>query len=401
MFYLGISSAIPLAFLLTTVKILLIDNDIDIKTIGFFSLVTIPYSVKFLWAPVVDSIKIPYLTNKIGSRKSWIVTCQFLLSIFILILSFHGKIDNLSIIIVISVFIGYISATQDIAIDAYRIEYIAKDNQGIATSMYIYGYRIGLLIAGAVSLVLLDIYSWKIVCYFLSILLLIGTFLSLIIKENINIPDKKVKNFIKWINDRAISPLKDFLNRSSSYKILAFIILFKLGDVVAGSLTVPFLIDIKYSKIEIATIVKTFGLFATLLGVLCGGVLVKLFSIKQCLWLAVLVQMFSNLAFYYQAIIGYNPISLYFVVFIENCSGGVGDIIFVSYLSALCNKKFIATQYAILSSLSSLNRGLLSSFSGVIVDIFNWDGFFLISTILSIPVIILLYLINKKNGTIS
>jgi PAT family beta-lactamase induction signal transducer AmpG len=192
--------------------------------------------------------------------------------------------------------------------------------------------------------------------------------------------------------------LADFITRPQWYIVFLFIICFKLGDVFAGTLTLPFLMDIGFSKFEIASIVKTFGLFATLLGVFLGGVLVKSSGLIRSLWIAASLQMLSNLAFYYQSLAGHNVASLYLVIFIENFSGGIGDAVFVAYLSSLCNIAFTATQYAILISFATISRSILSSWSGYLVSYFNWGNFFLLSTAIALPGLLFLFLLTKSRN---
>ncbi len=309
-----------------------------------------------------------------------------------------GLFENSSVanIAIIAILIAIFSATQDMAIDAYRIEKIKPENQGIAASFYVYGYRIGMLISGAFALVLSEKMPWDQVYYIVSTIMIIGVLTTLFAKENLNLPKKSSDNFIGWLKISAIEPIADFLNRQNWYLIFPFIILFKLCDAFAGSLTLPFLIETGFSKVEIATIVKTFGLFATLSGALLGGVLIKKIGLIKSLWIAAVLQAISNLAFCYQAAIGYNVHSLYGVIFIENFSGGIGDAIFVAYLSSLCNVAFTATQYAVLVSFASMGRAVLASSAGVFVAGFGWINFFLFSAALALPGLILLFLLNKK-----
>lgn len=398
-FFLGIASGLPLALILSTLKVFLVDANIDIKTIGLFSLIALPYSLKFLWAPIIDSISLPILTKKLGKRRSWILLNQFFLIISISALGWFDG-NNILNIAIIAILIAIFSATQDMAIDAYRIEKIKVEDQGIAASFYVYGYRIGMLISGAFALVLSEKLPWNLVYYILSGVMIVGILTTIFAKENftkeLDLPTKSSENFINWFKNSVVAPIKDLLTRSNWYLIFLFVILFKLCDAFAGSLTLPFLIEIGFSKIEIATIVKTFGLFATLAGAFLGGILVKKIGTMNSLWIAAILQALSNLAFCYQAVIGHSTSSLYGVVFIENFSGGIGDAVFVAYLSSLCNIAFTATQYAILVSFASMGRSLLSSSSGVFVANFGWIKFFLFSSILAIPALIILFFLNQK-----
>jgi PAT family beta-lactamase induction signal transducer AmpG len=395
-FLLGISSGIPLALILSTLKAFLLEKGFDLKTIGFFSLVAIPYSLKIFLAPVIDSQKIPLLTKILGQRKSWIILTQFFLVTFIALLGVGGIFSNLTFIAIFAILIACASASQDIVIDGYRIELIEKESQGIAASFYVYGYRIGLLIAGALALVIAEIFGWNAVYFFMSIFMLSCLILTIFVEEtrkNFVVLDK---NFVDWFKHFIITPLRDLTQHQLWFVMLMFIILFKLPDAFAGSLTLPFLLETGFSKIEIAKIVKTFGLFATLAGALCGGLIIKKFSITKALWIAAIMQAFSNLAFAYQAQIGYDTNVLYAVIFIENFSGGIGDSVFVAYLSGLCNVTFSATQYALLTSFASTARSFLTSSSGIFAQNIGWYNFFILSAFLGLPAMILLFWLTVK-----
>ncbi len=397
-FFFGISSGLPISLILSTLKPLLVDKGFDLKTIGFFSLVSIPYSLKFFVSPFIDSKPLPILTKIFGQRKSWIIFSQFLLVIFITSMGFAQITSSLTLIAFFAVLIGIASATQDIVIDAYRIEITSLENQGLASSFYVYGYRVGMLISGALALALAEKISWQ------AVYILMGFFMSccfvttLIANESRKNWQPKKYKFREWCKNFVLEPFRDFAKHKNWLLILIFIILFKLTDIFAGNLTLPFLMEVGFSKIEIATITKTFGLFATLFGVLIGGILVKKIGIFKSLWIAIIMQGISNLAFSYLALEGKNINLLYLVIFIENSSGGIGDSVFVAYLSSLCNVAFSATQYSLLSSLASFSRSFLSASAGIFAESLGWFGFFIFSTILAVPCIILLFIItfNKK-----
>jgi PAT family beta-lactamase induction signal transducer AmpG len=396
-FFLGISSGLPLALILSTLKALLLDKGFDLKTIGFFSLISLPYTFKFCFAPVIDSFAIPFFTRFFGQRKSWIILTQLVLAIFILLLGSSAILASLSAIAVFAVLVALASASQDVVIDGYRIELIDQANQGIAASFYIYGYRIGMLISGAGALALAEVFNWEVVFLTMSGCMIATTLITIFADETRQNFKKKSHNFNSWFQNSVVEPLLDLTKHHKWYFVLAFIICFKLGDAFAGSLTLPFLLEIGFSKIEIASIVKTFGLFATLFGVFIGGVLVKKIGITNSLWIASIAQMLSNLTLCYLSQIGYNPQVLYLVIFIENLSGGIGDAVFVAYLSGLCNVAFSATQYALLVSLATLARSVLTSSAGIFAQDFGWYYFFILSTFLAVPGLVFLFLLNKKN----
>lgn len=395
--FLGLSSGLPLALIISTIKVFLVDLEFDIKTIGLFSLISLPYSLKFLWAPFLDSISIPLLTKKLGKRRSWILLNQILLVIFIAILGLAGQNADIKLIALTSFIIAVVSATQDMAVDAYRIERIKPEDQALAASFYVYGYRIGMLISGAGALILSDTIPWDKVFFVMSLFMFLGIITTLFAQENITSKPTSKKNFITWFKTSVLDPFIDFAKRPKWYVILLFVIAFKLCDSFAGSLILPFLIEIGFSKTQIAAIVKTFGLFATLFGALAGGILAKRIGLMKSLWIAAILQMLSNLAFCYQAFLGYNINALYAIIFIENFSGGIGDAVFVAYLSSLCNVAFTATQYALLASFASMSRSFLSSSAGFVVASVGWVWFFLISSLLALPAIALLWIISKNH----
>lgn len=398
-FLLGISAGAPLAFLLSTLKVLLVDGGVNLTTIGFFALISLPYSFKFLWAPLIDNFSIRFLVKKLGKRRSWLLFLQIILFILIFFIGSISVTDNISLITIIALLIAFISASQDVVIDAYRIERIADENQGIAAAFYIYGYRIGMLFTGAFALYLSAVFSWDIVTKIISFAVVIGIFGTIIANKIIEKNDNKNQNINQILQKTVFEPFIDFAKKSNWLLILLFIISFKLCDAFAGNMTLPFLLDIGFSKGQIATIVKTFGLFATMFGIFAGGAIVKFFNIKTALLVGCVLQAMSNLGFYFQSIYGANELLLYPVIFIENFSGGIGDVILVSYLSILCNKVFAATQYAILSSIASLGRSMFSATSGIIAQDYGWEIFFIFSIIIALPSLVLWYFIINSSNT--
>ncbi len=397
-FFLGISSGIPITLILSTLKALLVDKGFDLQIIGFLSLVSLPYSLKIFVAPVVDSLAIPYFTKKLGNRRSWIIITQILLSILIFLLGIFGEMASLKGIALLSFLVACVSATQDIVIDGYRIELIKKEEQALASGYYIYGYRIGMLISGSLALALSDKIRWDVVYLMMSGFMLLCIFSTLFAKETRVNWHPRQYHFKIWFIKFIIRPLRNFSERKNWISILFFIVLFKLADAFVGNLTLPFLLEIGYIKTEIASIFKTFGLFAVLVGVYSGGIIFKKIGIHKALWLATILQAVSNFSFIYLVVTEKTISSLYAIVFIENFCGGIGDVIFVGYLSSICNLKFSSTQYALFSSISSISRSVLSSSSGFYASYFGWINFFIFSGLLAIPAIALLIILNKNNN---
>ncbi len=410
-FLLGISSALPLALISSTFKILLSEKGFGLEFIGSLSLLTIPYSLKFLFAPIIDSYQLPLfskltlLSKSLGQRKSWIIFLQILLAILIVALGFASVQSSKTAIIIFGLLLAITSSCQDVAIDGYRVELFDEKNQALSASFYIYGYRFGLLISGAFALILAEIIPWELVYATISLFMIFCFVFSFFAnetkpnaqKEESENKEKNQHQVQNWFKDHVFKPFLQFSQRQNWLAILAFIAVFKLSDGIAGNLTGNFLREIGFSKAELATILKSFGLVSTLIGVMFGGILVRKIGLNFSLWIAIIMQGSSNLALSLQALYGYEPKLLYLVILIENLSGGIGDVVFVAYLSGLCNREFSATQYALLSSVATLSRSFLSSTAGVYATLLGWNNFFLITAALSIFPMTLLAFLSFKN----
>ena len=385
-FIMGISSGIPLYLILSTLFIWLTRENIDISTIGLFALTQIPWSLKFLWAPIIDNYSLPFLHKLLGRRKSWLLLIQLNLIFFIIFLGYSDPVNNLQTTAIFALLVAFFSASQDIVVDAYRIEILDDGSQGAGAAMTQFGYRIGGLLAGAGSLYLTLFFAWEKV--FLIIALMMFFLMILIIfiipSKNKNISSKK----------NLISPFKEFIFRNSFFKVLLifiFIFSFKFGDVIAGVMANPFYVKIGFTNIEIANASKVFGVIMTIVGVFAGGYLVKQIGILNALIVSGFFQITSNLLYVLLNNIGPEINYLFLTVAGENLSGGLGSAAFVAYLSALCNKKYTGTQYALLSSIMGIARTVLSSPSGYIVEAFGWAKFFIFSTICGLPAILILF----------
>lgn len=392
---LGCSAAGPIYLLATSLKEFLYRSGVDLSAIGFFSIVFAAYNLKFLWSPFVDSVKIPLLHQNLGQRRSWLLLSQIFLIIFIFILAFIVQNYNLYLIFLMAILVSFASATQDLVIDAYRIEYVTKSDQSLAATGYTYAYRIiGLLTIALVSLIDHANFSWSLIFVLSSFSIWIGIFAT-IKGDAVTEQELKFNGFKKWFAEFVIAPIQDFVTNHKWYIIFPFIFSFKLCDSFAGVMTLPFIRDIGFSFDEYLAIVKTFGLFALLTGVFAGGLIAKKKGLNLAIWIALIMQIISNFGFYFQSFIGYNKEILYLVIFIENFSGGMGDVILITYLSSLCNKMFSATQYSLLFAFASLSRTIFGSFSGVVAQNYGWENFFIISIIIGLPAIFFLFLINK------
>ena len=378
---LGIASGIPLYMILSTLLIWLTRENVEIATVGLFALTQIPWSIKFLWAPIIDTYKIPFLTKYLGQRKSWLLITQILLITSIILLGYSDPNKNLILTAFFALITAFFSANQDIIIDAYRIEILDDDFQGAGAAATQFGYRFGGIIAGAGSLYLKSVLDWSEV--FLVVALVIF-FLMIVTIFLIKIEDI----FIKQDQKNLFEPFKEFISRNSLIKILMivfFIFFFKFGDVVAGVMANPFYVKIGFSNLEIANASKIFGVLMTLFGVFIGGYFVKKIGLINSLMLSGIFQIISNLLYVLLNYVGNDFNYLLITVAGENFSGGMGSAAFVAYLSVLCKKEYSGTQYALLSSFMGLARTFLSSPSGFIVESLGWGNFFIISTIFGLP----------------
>ncbi len=292
--------------------------------------------------------------------------------------------------------VAMLSATQDIIIDAYRVEILEEKQQGAGAAAIVLGYRIGILASGAGALLLAEFTGWFVTYGCMALLLLPGMAAGLLAGEPASIKPMARKNQHAWLRRSVISPFTDFARHPGWVTILLFVIFYKLGDAFAGVMTNPFLVDIGFSKKEIAVIVKTWGLAATLIGAFLGGSLVHRIGILRSLWLGGLLQMASNLMFVWQAYAGHDPLALAAVITMENLSGGLGTAAFVAYISILCQREYTATQYALLSALAAAGRTWLSAASGGFAETMGWAPFFLFSTALALPGLLLLLRLKRQ-----
>lgn len=400
-FFLGIASGIPLALVLSTLSVWLTEEGISKTAIGLFAVVTTPYAIKFMWAPLVDQLHLPFVTKLLGRRRGWMIFTQILLMASIVGLGMTDPAIDAEMTAIMALLVAISSASQDIVIDAYRVEVLKEEQQGAGAAMVVFGYRIGMLISGAGALFLASYTSWFVTYAVMAIFILVGTITVMIAGEPEGVIEDKdgSPDISGWFGRAVINPFTNFMQHPSWFLILAFVVMYKFGDAFAGIMTNPFMIEIGFSKIEIATIVKSFGLVATLVGAFLGGSMVSRLGMIKSLWICGILQMASNLMFVAQAYIGYNTDFLALTIAFENLSGGMGTAAFVAYISSLCSISYTATQYALLSSLASVGRTWLSASSGWFVDQLSWVHFFLLSTAIAIPgLLLLLYLSKILNG---
>lgn len=396
---LGFVSGVPLALTLSTLTVWLTEVGVTRTAIGLFAVITTPYALKFLWSPLIDQMKLPYITSILGRRRGWMITLQCLLIASIIGLGCTHPDISLWWTALMAFMVALLSASQDIVIDAYRIELLDDDQQGAGAAIVVFGYRVGMLVSSAGALFLASYVSWFVTYAVMACCILIGIITVWIAGEpndNKLEETKENRTITEWFYGAVICPFSEFMTRPSWIAILLLIILYKFGDAFAGVMTNPFLIETGFSKAEIATVVKTFGLGATLLGAFIGGSLIHRMGLYRSLLLCGILQMLSNLAFVVQAYVGYDVSTLTVVIGLENFSGGMGTAAFVAFISRLCHVNYTATQYALLSSLAVAGRTWLSASSGWVVDMSGWPLFFIFSTLLAVPGVLLLIGIKKE-----
>ncbi len=396
---LGFSSGLPLALTGATLALWLAKLGIDKTTIGLFALVGIPYTLKFLWAPALDGLPLPLLTRLLGRRRGWAIVTQIALALSVLALGAVDPGAGIGLTAVLALLVSFCSASQDIVVDAYRVEILREHEQGAGAASIQIGYRVGMLASGAGALYIADGFGWM--AAFWSMAALVGVGMAAILlnpepppPENIEYAQHRSAG--EWLSDHVIAPFADFLARPGWLAILLFILLFKFGDAVAGVMTSPFYVEIGFSLIEIANVSKVFGLGATIAGAVIGGVVVARLGIMRALVITGILQMVSNLMFVAQAAAGHDIAMLTLTIAVENLSGGMGTAAFVAYLSSLCSLAFTATQYALLSSFMAVGRTVLSSSGGWLADRMDWISFFLISTAAALPGLVLLFWMMKR-----
>ena len=393
-FVMGFASGLPLALSSATLSFWLAEVGITLTAIGLFALVGTPYNLKFLWAPFIDRIPVPILSPLLGRRRAWMLVIQIGLMTSIAALGFSQPEQTPLLTAVCALSVAFFSASQDIVIDAYRIEILDSDEQGAGAAMTQAGYRLGAIMAGAGALFLAEQIEWSLVYAIMAALVVVGMLAAIYAPD----PDKrrsdlKESHHVMGFRSMVVDPFVEFFQRNTPLTaiiILAFILLYKFGDAYAGVMAYPFYYQTGFTKSEVATVSKIFGVIATVVGVFAGGLIVKRYGIMRSLLGCGILQMLSNLMYAAQAVVGHNVQFLYLTIGIENISGGMGSSAFVAYLSVLCNTSYTGTQFALFTSFMAFGRTLLSASSGWVVDQTGWFDFFVISTFVALPGLILL-----------
>lgn len=486
MLFLGFSAGIPLLLIFSSLSLWLREAGVERSTVTYFSWAALAYSFKFLWAPLVDRMPLPFLTRLLGRRRSWLIASQLAImaSIALIAMVNPAQENALKLMAIVVVMLGFSAATQDIVIDAYRIESAEQDLQALMSSTYIAGYRIGMLTSGAGALVLAsqlgsssesyNYAAWQMTYLCMTLSMLVGIITTIIIKEPVQISPTKhqystqqylkflsiflmsiavfvlayiftaneasylktqmkeltnnavlanllvetgrlimgfllVMGFIKLIShtplyerelvkETYIDPITDFFKRygmNLALLLLAFIGFYRISDIVLGVISNVFFQDMGFTKSEIATVVKTFGLFMTIAGGFVGGLMAVRYGIIRILYLGAILTVATNLLFMLLAEAGHNIELLYIVISADNLTAGLASAAFVAFLSSLTNVSFTAVQYAVFSSLMTLLPKMIGGYSGSMVDNLGYSTFFLVASLIGLPVLVLIYLIQR------
>jgi PAT family beta-lactamase induction signal transducer AmpG len=391
----GFASGLPLALTGATLAIWLKESTITLTAIGLFAPVGISYNLKFLWAPAMDRVRLPFLTERFGRRRGWALLIQFLLALAILALGASDPSTDLTRVAVCALIVAFLSASQDIVIDAYRVELLTKDEQGAGAAATQIGYRLGMLASGAGALYLAQYFSWRAAYGVMAVLMLASMIVILATRE----PQAPPVVRGPWLKNTVIAPFADFAKRRFWLLILIFVVLYKFGDALAGVMSGPFYIELGFEKSEIASITKVFGVIASILGVSLGGIAVYRWGLMRALLLCGALQMVSNLMYLVQLWAGHDVGMLAVTIAAENITGSMASAAFVAYLSSLCSPAFTATQYALLSALAATARTLLASSGGFFADHLGWGEFFVLATACCLPGLALLLFLMRSADT--
>lgn len=418
----GFASGLPLLLTLSTLSYWLSKVGVDKTTIGLFALVGTPYTFKFVWSPIMDQVPLPVLTRLLGRRRSWLLLTQVLLAGAIL---WMGQIDPAVdpwTTALAALVIAFLSASQDIVIDAYRIELLPESEQGQGAAATQIGYRFGLLLAGAGAVGMSDFYSWPVVFAVLAAAMLAAALVTLFVPEPKVDTYRERQDYLEWVKDAVIDPFAEFMSRKGWLVILLFVLFYKFGDALGGTMANPFYVEMGYTGLEVASISKVWGIWMTILGAVIGGVAVARWGVFRALLIGGVLQAVTNLAFAYVAIKGtdygacaapllaadknapvaelcaaysHDLFALAAAITADNIAGGAAGAALVAYLSGLCNVAFTATQYALLTSFMAQGRTWLSSGSGWLADHTDWATFWTSTMFLAAPGLLLLLWIMK------
>ncbi|NOQ63569.1 MAG: MFS transporter [Methyloprofundus sp.] len=417
MSFLGFSAGLPFLLVFSTLSAWLRDSGVTLSVIGFFSWVGLTYSIKVIWAPVIDKLRLPFLTKRLGKRRSWMLLAQVGIAAGLMVLAELDPLTQIELIALTAVGIAFCSATQDIVIDAYRIEAIEPEYQAAMAATYVFGYRVALLVSGAGAFYIAEYIGWNAAYSAMALFMFIGMVATLVSSEpkhqdnqasadleakiestlGVQAHSSLFQRLSAWFSGAVIAPFAEFFVRNGKLGIwiLALIALYKMSDITMGVMANPFYLDLGFSKTDIADVSKIFGFFMTIFGAVLGGVLVIRYGLMKPLLLGAILVASTNLLFVLLAVSEPNLKLLALVISADNLSGGIATSVFIAYLSSLTNSAYTATQYALFSSLMTLPAKLMGGLSGLIVDSFGYASFFLYASSVGLPAIILVIVLMR------
>ena len=423
MSFLGFSAGLPFLLVFSTLSAWLRDSGLALSTIGFFSWIGITYSIKVFWAPVVDRAPIFILTDRMGKRRSWMLSAQLLIALGLAGMALSDPQSQLQQLALFALLVAFGSATQDITIDAYRIEAVDKLLQGAMAASYVFGYRVALLVAGAGAFYIAAAQTWQYAYFSMACLMGIGMITTLIIAEpahpasesagkletelahklGLDKDGGRIARLAAWFTGAVISPFVEFFKRNGLLALLILLLIstFRLSDITMGVMANPFYLDLGFSKIEIANVTKVFGFFMTILGAGLGGIFVLRYGIYKPLLLGAILVPITNLFFVWLAVSAPDLVNLAIVISVDNLSGGFATSAFIAYLSSLTNTTYTATQYALFSSLMTLPAKIIGGFSGIVVEAAGYAYFFLYAGLLGAPALLLIIYLMKNSADVA
>ena len=420
MFTLGFSAGLPLLLVLGTLSFWLREAGIDRTTIGYLSWVGLAYGFKWVWAPLVDRMPVPPLTTLLGRRRGWLLLSQMLVMAGLVGMAFNDPQQSLQPVVWCALAVAFGSATQDIALDAFRIESADADHQAALAASYQTGYRLAMIWAGAGVLWLASraetapvagavdaaqAYqhgAWMTAYLVMAASMLVGVITVLLSPEPVHRPLPPARNAAEWLQGALVEPFADFLRRyrGQAVLILALIATYRISDVVMGIMANPFYVDMGFTKAEVAAVTKIYGVIMTLAGAFLGGALAMRFGVMRVLMLGAVLSAASNLLFAWLAGFGHSVTGLIFVVSADNLAGGIASAAFIAYLSSLTNVNYSATQYALFSSMMLLLPKWVAGFSGRYVDAFGYEQFFVTTALMGVPVLALVWLASRRQAQV-
>jgi PAT family beta-lactamase induction signal transducer AmpG len=377
---LGFSSGLPLLLVGGTLSAWMTNEGLDLKTIGIFTLVGMPYTLKFLWAPLMDLVSLPFL----GRRRGWMLVTQVGLIGAIAAMGTFNPKDSPVAMAALALLVAFFSASQDVVSDAWRTDTLSEAERGFGVATFVMGYRFGMIAAGALALSLSQFIGWSRTYWIMAALMVVGVVATFVAREPENHRPPRT------LAEAAVVPFVDYFRRNGAVLALVFLLLYKLGDAIAGGMTTPFFLKLGFTNLEVGAISKGVGMGATIAGALFGGALMAKLGMRRALFVFGALQALTNLTYLALALVGKSHLMLALAICTDNVCGGMATTAFGAFTMALCNKRFSATQFALLSALANLGSRLLTATSGWLAEGLGWAGFFGLTVVLAIPALVLL-----------